>query len=114
MSKFMREVREKMLSRRKMLQGNMPLLEVNENMKRVKDICPRETIEYEIGVTYGAKIFCLPEDVPMARQNVFKELQEDIYGEFRKKLLELERLLFEHKHRECMEAIRNIMDDLYR
>jgi len=111
MSNFINSVAAKLTGRQYAILTPVPLLDVSEKVVEINT--PTRALEYDISVTWGVTVHCLPENLPEMKRNIVAELRDDIYGEFRHKMLLLERAIYEHENREAIEQLRDILREIY-
>lgn len=72
------------------------------------------TNEYEIGVKWIYKTSCKPDDLLRQVELCACELREDIYGDLRKRIIRLERMICEHNFDAAMMEMRDINKEIFR
>jgi hypothetical protein len=74
---------------------------------------PFSTIqEYEIGVKWSAKVSCESMDKQHLINNVIQEFKEVVYGDLRKRIIDLERAVYAQDHSQALMATREIMREI--
>lgn len=68
---------------------------------------------YEIGVEYKWVVEVHPEAVQFMKENIVRELRELVYGDFREKLLELERSIYSYEYNKSKDLIRDLFRETF-
>ena len=72
--------------------------------------------KYNINVTFGASVLIPEHDYDQVGSmitNVKRAVIEELYGEFRKPLIELEIVIAEGRQKEALEKVRNIYRNMF-
>ena len=107
MSKFIDAIEAKILER-KVFPNTYTLLDVTKEVTEISPI----GYEYRVGVTYGARITCMPNELPYAVGNIVKQLKNDIYGTLRDDCIRLERCLLNRDFDAALSALRDIETEI--
>jgi hypothetical protein len=70
------------------------------------------TEEYEFKVEWRARAFCQQQDFDGMMKNIYRELQEVVYGDLRERILRLERAIYEQDRAKVLVATRDIMREI--
>jgi hypothetical protein len=107
MSKFIDQVQAKLTGQRVAL---MPELTVTE---KVEDVLHDYSVfQYDIGVEWKVRTHCDRKDVEHVVKNVVRQLREDIYGEFRRRAIEIQRAAYEREYDKMHMLIRDMLVDI--
>lgn len=69
--------------------------------------------EYKIGVEWGFSTTCKERHLPAMIKNCSRMFKDAIYGDFKDRLLKLERLVYEGKREESIKEIVSILSEIY-
>ena len=69
--------------------------------------------EYRIGVAWEAKMFIAPKDVDQALTNVVAELRHAVYGDFKNRVLMLQRAILEEERDKALMHCRDLIREIY-
>lgn len=113
MSKFLEALECKMKDTKSARRYPIPALEVIVSMSAnnppgVADVMRH----YKIGVSYGFEVVCLPVEKNQMVDNVFREMQDIIYGDFRSKMFRLERAIYKQDDTEIKSIMRDIFTEI--
>jgi hypothetical protein len=112
MSKFIDAVKAEVLyGYDKLSRQKIPALKITEEIN--KPLLHNIMRRYSIGVGYKWVLEVRPEDVPFMKDNIIRELRDLVYGDFREKLLKLERAVYEQEYLEAQELIRDLFRETY-
>jgi hypothetical protein len=106
-SKLIDQVQAKLTGQRVAL---MPELTVTEKVEDVFDNL--SVLQYDIGVEWKIRTHCDRKDVPHVLKNVVRQLREEIYGEFRRRALEIQRAAYEREYEKMHMLIRDMLVDI--
>jgi hypothetical protein len=107
MSKFIEQVRAKLTGQRVAV---MPELSVTEMVEEVfKDT---SVLQYDIGVEWKIRTHCAPQAVPHVLDNVVRQLREEIYGQFRRRAIEIQRSAYEQDYNKMHMHIRDLLREI--
>jgi hypothetical protein len=107
MSKFIDQVQAKLTGQRIAV---MPELTVTEKVQDV--LGDYSVLQYDIGVEWKVRTHCERKDVQHVHSNVVKQLREDIYGQFRRRALEIQRAAYEQDYQKMHMLIRDMLVDI--
>ena len=74
---------------------------------------PTPLHEYNISFSWKQRIHCLPKDLDKLLDNTIKEIKEVIYGDSRKRLLELERFIYAGEQQKAEMVIRDLLREFF-
>lgn len=110
LSKFIDAVRAEMTGRQYIDHLSRPkLLSVSETYDHCEPVHYNALIEYKVEVSYGMRVVCHPSELTEAKKNVIRSLQEEIYGEFREKAIEVKHALYSGDRDELIKAINELI-----
>lgn len=69
--------------------------------------------EYKIGLFWGISGACSEKDLPAMIKNCSRTLKEEIYGDFKERLLKLEHHVYRGDHDDAAEEIRSILSEVF-
>jgi hypothetical protein len=107
MSKFLDAVEAKLHGSRRMAMWPMEPLSVTREVTTPASYTALQN--YEIGVHWKVRLSCDPKDLQPALKNVMRELQEAVYGEFRSRIIRLERAILEHDEQKARSEVRDLL-----
>lgn len=70
------------------------------------------TYEYDIGVTWKVRTHCDKAALQHVTRNVLRQLREAVYGEFRDRVLRLERAVWEHDREKILMETRDLVREV--
>jgi hypothetical protein len=70
--------------------------------------------EYKVKVEYAVVQHCKPEEVPEMLKMIRRKLQEEVFGEFRAKLIQLQQSIYGDDRQQSIEILRVIFDEIER
>jgi hypothetical protein len=109
MSKFMEAVRAKMTGQKV---AAVPELEVTIDREFLPYSDDFALTQYDIGVECRIRTHCKPVDLKHVLDNAMKQLREDIYGQFRRRALEIQRAAYERDYDKMHMHIRDLLVDI--
>lgn len=109
MSRFIEEVKGELLRENRRAGRMFPV-----SCERIINPVPyQELVGYKISVTFGRTGHCRPQDLQQATENVVRELREAVYGDIKKRILDLERAMVEHDIDKMYSAMRDINKEIF-
>ena len=104
MSSFIEHVKAKLTGQRVAIPPELKIVE------DIKDCWPDTAhLQYDIGVEWKVRTHCKPEDLQSVASNVVRQLREDVYGEFRQKVLLAQRSFYERDMRTLEQHLRDLL-----
>ena len=78
-----------------------------------KKLSSQELVEYEI--IFGGKIItkCRTEDRYNMLNNVVRQIREELYGDIKNRIINLERAFYEENYQEVQSQLRDIMKEIF-
>lgn len=70
------------------------------------------TEEYEFKVEWMVRAFCQHNDFDAMMENIHRQLKEAVYGEFRNRILRLERAIYEQDREKVLMETRDIVREI--
>lgn len=78
-----------------------------------KSIIPYDMLhEYEFKVRYTVRQHCRPSELPHVTEMVKRVLLEEVYSDFRSKLLDLQASIYNDDRQECLEKIKELFKEV--
>lgn len=109
MSEFIKHIKSEILHKNRP-QRFMPLRSVSKIIDEPISVNIQRL--YEIKVEWATRGYCEPRHFDKYFRNVVRELREAIYGEFRDKLIVLERAIYEQEVEPALKALDAIMREV--
>lgn len=72
-----------------------------------------ELLEYTIGFEWAKRVFCKEKDLDHITKNIIIQINDDLYGELRKSLLELELFIHSSDLQEARKKVAQIYNDTF-
>ncbi len=69
--------------------------------------------EYNINFSWNQRIHCLPKDLNNMLDNTIRDIKEVIYGDSRKRLLELEGFVCAGEQKKAVMVIRDLLREFF-
>lgn len=111
MSKFIDNIECKLrYNEDRLLKQNIPALSCAVETQDFGVISHSFLRGYRAEVKYCVNFHCMPEEVDHQLRLVKRQLQEEIYGEFRRKLIELQRAIYSDERGTAL----HISDELFK
>ena len=108
MSKFIDSIQSRMTGKR-VLDPIIPLLSVQEDYNR---IVYSAKVEYAIEVRYGSRVVCSSEELSAAKESIVRSLREEIFGEFRKKAMQVQRVTYSGSRQDIQKAVDELVREV--
>lgn len=107
MSKFIDAVTAELTGNRRAVLGPLTVVQHWSDVFN-----PAMTYEYDIGVTWKVRTHCEKAALQHVTRNVLRHLREDVYGEFRDRILRLERAVYEHDREKILMETRDLVREV--
>lgn len=108
MSKFIDAVHAKLTGQRVAIPPEINVTKHFEELPGQID----DALQYDIGVEWKVRTHCRPKDVAAVTENAVRQLREEIYGQFRRRALEIQRAAYERDYDKMHMHIRDLMREI--
>lgn len=68
---------------------------------------------YHVGVTFGSNTWGFSRDIPRLKTTIARAIQEEVFGEFRKPIIEAKRALLECDYSKALESIEKLEQEMF-
>jgi hypothetical protein len=85
-----------------------------EEVQQLVDLASKPLIEYRIGVVAQVRVVCKnDQELAYAKNNTKRQLIHEIFGEFRKPLIEIERAVLMRDFEVAVAGLRNLQNEMF-
>jgi hypothetical protein len=110
MSKFIDAVTAELGYRKKHI---LPPLTVTKEFREDSPMLVDSLSEYKIEVRWKVTGYCKPNELHIVQENVIRELREVVYGDFKDRIIRLERAVYERDDKVAQMEIRDILREVF-